>query len=249
MKLNKYFPLIAFASIIAFFSMACSTSINLNNQRVTGSGKTTTETRQVSGFDQVTLAGAGDLFIEQGDKEALTITADSNLMPYLTSEVKGNRLILGIKPNINITFDQNVIYHLTVKDIHDIQVEGSGTVQSSAIKTTDLGLGTAGSGSFLIKDLQADTLKASTGGSGKFDLTGKSSTVTVTINGSGKYDCPNLESSTASVTINGSGNANLWVKDSLTVNINGSGEVRYYGDPKVDTHIAGSGSVVKVGNK
>jgi hypothetical protein len=223
MKTNSFFPLIAFAGILALVGMACTSNINLGGPRVTSSGKTISETRTVSGFDQVTLSGAGDLYIEQGDKEALTIDADSNLMPYLTSVVKDGRLVLSIKPNINIAFSQTIVYHLTVKDIHDVQIEGSGKVQSDAIKTTDLQLGTSGSGSFLIKDLQATTLKASTGGSGKFELTGKATDIRIDINGSGKFDCPDLESTTSQVTINGSGNSNVWAKDSLTVNINGSG--------------------------
>ena len=54
---------------------------------VGGSGKVETETRQVSGFTAIDLTGTGEVTIEQGETESLTIEADDNVLPALTSKV------------------------------------------------------------------------------------------------------------------------------------------------------------------
>src|SRR3954452_19692731 len=65
---------------------------------VQGSGNLRTETRSVSGFTAVDLSEQGHLVIEQNGTEGLTITAEDNILPLLTSNVSGDRLVLGTKP-------------------------------------------------------------------------------------------------------------------------------------------------------
>jgi len=59
-----------------------------------GSGKITTQSRDVSGFDQVSLGGSGELTITQGDKDSLTIEAEDNVMRRIETEVKGDTLFI-----------------------------------------------------------------------------------------------------------------------------------------------------------
>ena len=50
-------------------------------QMVTGSGNIVTETRNVSGFTSITLAGIGNLYLTQGAAESVRIEAEDNLIP------------------------------------------------------------------------------------------------------------------------------------------------------------------------
>ncbi len=52
-----------------------------------GSGTAKTETRPVAGFTSIELAGTGDVQVKQTGTESLTVTADDNLLPLLTTEV------------------------------------------------------------------------------------------------------------------------------------------------------------------
>ena len=70
---------------------------------IKGSGKVITEPRTVSGFNAVLLKGAGALTIEENGTESLTISADDNLLPYVTAEVSGGRLTLSTKDNTSIS--------------------------------------------------------------------------------------------------------------------------------------------------
>ncbi len=236
--------------VFAFVAIAaCNFSINLNNDRVRGSGNLVTEEREVSDFDRVELNGAGELIIEQGDSEALTVETDDNLMQYIRTEVRDGRLVLEIKPSLNIMFMEKLIYRLTVKELREVQISGSGKVTMDRLETDELKIGTSGSGKFEFGDLQANSLSARTSGSGQFIIAGKVEETNVDINGSGKFNCPDLESTNTDVSISGSGEVTTWTSGKLDVNISGSGSVRYYGNPQTNQSISGSGSVKKLGDK
>ena len=102
---------------------ACSTT--------KGSGQLATAQREVSGFTKVELAGQGDLTIEQTGTESLTISAEDNLLPLLTSDVSGDTLILGTKPNTSIVTTKPITYSVTVKDLDGLAVSGSGTMSAA----------------------------------------------------------------------------------------------------------------------
>jgi hypothetical protein len=56
-----------------------------------------------TGFTKVELSGTGELRIEKTGTESLTISAEDNILPRLTSKVSGDTLILGTKPTTIVT--------------------------------------------------------------------------------------------------------------------------------------------------
>ena len=94
-----------------------------------GSGQLTTESRPVSGFTKVELSGTGELTIEKTGTESLSISAEDNLLPRLTSEVSNGTLSLGTEPNTTIVPTKPITYSVTVKDLNGLAVSGSGNIQ------------------------------------------------------------------------------------------------------------------------
>ena len=64
-----------------------------------GSRNVISETRQVSGYDRVEVSGGGTLEIVQDGTESLTVETDDNMMPYVTSEVRGRDIARGVELN------------------------------------------------------------------------------------------------------------------------------------------------------
>ena len=197
----------------------------MGGPRIRGSGTVTTESRPVQGFREVSLNGSGQLTIEQNGAESLTITADDNLMPYLTSDVTGNRLTLGTKEHTNISPTKDIVYKLSVKDLNLISVAGDGSADAKGIRTGQLRVVVAGSGSL--------------------SAAGAADEQEVTIAGSGDYRGGSVKSKFTKISIMGSGNADLDASDKLDATIMGSGDIRYTGNPTIDRHILGSGSIEK----
>ena len=63
-----------------------------------GSSIVTSESRSVSGFDEVELQGVGNLSLQQADSESLTIEAEEDVLPEIRTEVEKDRLIIGPSP-------------------------------------------------------------------------------------------------------------------------------------------------------
>jgi Putative auto-transporter adhesin, head GIN domain len=209
---------VAFAlMIVALVVTACSVT--------KGSGKVVSQTREVSGFTKVELSGSGELTIEKTGTESLTISAEDNLLPELTSEVAGGTLTLGTKPNVTITPTKPITYSLTVKDLSGLAVSGSGSAR--------------------VSNLTTNSLPTEISGSGTITASGTVNDQDVAISGSGDYQGEQLTSKTAKVQISGSGTASVLATDLLDVKISGSGTLTYSGNPQITQEISGSGKLIK----
>jgi hypothetical protein len=196
---------------------------NINVGKIIGSGNKKTEARKVSGFSEIVIENSGTLIITQTGTESLSIEADDNILPLLTSEVSGSRLVLGIKPNTSLSTNSSIKYNLTVKDLSIIENTGSAGIIAKNINTPKLAVVLSGSG-----DLK---------------ISGKADRQNLSIKGSGSYKAFELISKVADVIIKGSGDAFVDVSNSLDVKISGSGSVKYEGGATVSKKITGSGSV------
>jgi hypothetical protein len=193
---------------------------------VSGSGNVATETRQVSGFTAIDLAGSGEVTVEQGDAESLTIEADDNVLPRLTSEVSDSTLKLDKKPGITVNTPNPIRYRVTVKDLTGVTVSGSGSVKGQG--------------------LTIQTLRVDISGSGTVNLSGSAVEQDIEVSGSGRHEAAELLSQKVSADIAGSGEVTVAVSRELRVDISGSGTVTYSGDPSVvEQSVSGSGKVIK----
>lgn len=216
---------------------------------MTGSGNVITEARDVTGFNEIALSGSGTGIVTQGDEEALTIEAEDNLLPFIKSEVRGNRLMIyhenGLFARPRPT--RPIRYHITVKRLNAVQRSGSGDLEAANIATDRLEVNVSGSGTVAFAALAADRLTSSVSGSGGLRFSsGRVNTQEASISGSGQYAAGGLESSKASVMVSGSGRATVHASDALSLHISGSGLVEYAGEPRVRQAVSGSGRVQRL---
>jgi len=211
-------------------------------QTVRGSGTISTENREVSGFDHVSVSGSGELVLVQGEEESVTIEADDNLLPLIRTEVSQGGLFIGPR-NVNLHPTQTIVYRVKLKNLRGLELSGSVRAEADTIKTDRLALSITGSGKMQLARLDTGALSAHISGSGTTTASGRAERQDIHISGSGNHEAFELKSSQAKVNISGSGHASLWVTDSLSARISGSGRVGYRGDARVDSHISGSGRV------
>lgn len=227
MKTNVLY-MIAGGLIIALLS-ACGVNVGLGNAanlpRISGSGNVVNETRNVSGFDGVVVNGVGNIQIDQTGNESLTISADDNLLPYITTEARGGKLYIDFKP---VLFDKfkDLTFKITAKNFNSLDLNGAASVEG--------------------KNLAGERLAVKLSGAGSINLSGKVTEQQVTLDGLGSYNSKNLESQRATVTQNGTGSAVVNVSDKLDAKINGLGSIEYIGNPQVTKSVNGMGAVRQI---
>ena len=208
-----------------------------------GSGNVVSERRDVGDFDAVTLSGVGNLHIAQTGSESLTIEAEDNILPLLTTEVHGRRLVFGSEPRARFSPTKPIRYTLTVKDLRDIRISGAGNVEVAALGTPSLRLELSGAGNMTVTGLAADSLELTLSGAGNATCAGEARDQEARISGAGSYNAEDLTSMTASVTISGTGSAHLRVSERLDARVSGVGSITYRGNPSVRKSVSGVGRI------
>lgn len=215
-----------------------------------GSGVIHTETRSVSGFDEIDIDYPAEVVIKQGANESLAIEADDNLLPQLVFEVRDGTLHIenrehNFKKRVNPS--RIVRITITVRELREVDFSTTGTLTVNGLKGDSLNIFLSGAGDVTLNNLELDQLTASLSGAGQFTASGEVVELSLTISGFGSFDSPNLKTETADVQINGAGSATLRVEKSLDAAISGAGSVNYYGSPSVTEAISGAGKVKQVG--
>ena len=205
-----------------------------------------TETRNVADFDQVVFAVAGEVSIEQGSRETLTLEAEPAVLRKITTEVRDRRLVIGLAPG-RIETQEPIRMKLGVQALRSFESRTAGTIHIGALRSDTLALVLAGGGSIRLDRLEnARSLDVRITGAGDIAVGGgKVTAQQLLITGTGSYLAPGLASERAEVAIDGNGQVNLAASATLAVRIAGVGQVRYRGDPAVTRSIRGIGSVEK----
>ena len=125
------------------------------------------------------------------------MTAEDNLLPVLLSEVRNGRLYIGPEENTNFESHAEVIYHLHVKDLNSIEI--NGVIHANAI------------------GLDTDALDVDIRGVSHLMASGRAPLQSVFLSGVSTYEGQALAS--GEMTIDGDGviSATVQVSDSLTV--------------------------------
>ncbi|MFC1711517.1 head GIN domain-containing protein [Patescibacteria group bacterium] len=205
------------------------------------------ETRDVAGFDKVSISGSGLVMVKQSQEESLKIVADEKLMEYIITKVVNEELQISYKKDIpSSLMISGVKFYMTVKDLEKIILNGSAKLESSTLSANELELVISGSGRMTM-NLEVENLVADLNGSGKFELEGMANQQQVKVSGSGGFYGKKLEGKEGEVTLAGSGKVEINTVDKLDISISGSGSVYYLGGPVFgEVDVSGSGGVKKL---
>lgn len=232
---------IAMMVILTVFAVSCKWTVGL----VRGSGNIEKEERDVSGFDEVSFTGMGNLIITQGEEESLLVEADDNILPLIETNVFGDRLTIGYKWGYNVMPASNTKFYLNIVDINKISLSGAGKIDCESLKTDKLDFELSGAGDIDF-DIDADELVITSSGAGDLTLSGKVESQNVDISGVGRYNAENLESKDCDIKVSGAGSATVNVTEELDIDISGVGNVYYIGSPRVRQDISGLGKIKSI---
>jgi Putative auto-transporter adhesin, head GIN domain len=241
--MNKRLYIPSIILLVAMLVSGCSFQV------VGGSGKLSSETRNVSGFTGVSLAGIGSVYITQGPTESVRIEAEDNLIPYFDTSVVGSTLKIGLKEQymgISMQPTRPVKFYVTLPRIEAVTLAGSGDIFAEKIQADAFSVFLLGSGNISTNALTAKNLNIQLSGSGNINLgTVTASQVTATITGSGNLQVEALAADKISSKTAGSGNITIGGKvTDQSAEILGSGDYMASGlkSATATVRVTGSGS-------
>jgi hypothetical protein len=211
---------------------------------ITGNGITTSEGRITSNFNKVKSEGDFNVHITSGNEFQVVVNAESNIIPYIETNVNGGTLRIYIRGIHSVNNRRPMEVYVTMPNLKGVTQSGSGVITTGFFTTDNFSAVISGSGSI---ETAVETLKtdAVISGSGNLFLSGETYSADFLISGSGKIDAYHFNVSDCDARISGSGNIWVNVDRFLKASISGSGNVFYYGAPLVEKQISGSGDVIR----
>ncbi|WP_431137598.1 head GIN domain-containing protein [Psychroserpens mesophilus] len=233
-------------SILITALLFCISFGYAGDKKIKGNGTTTTTTRSTSDYDAVACAGSFDYVLVKGNEGEIILEGEENLLEYIITEVKNNKLVIKTENNVNLKPSNNKTIKITIpfQDISSVSLAGSGDLWNEDIITaTNLTVALAGSGDVVL-NIEASNTEGKVAGSGDLTLKGNTNKLEAKVAGSGDFHGFNLQSNHTDVAVSGSGDAKVVCNESLKARVAGSGDIEYRGNPKTeDTKVAGSGSI------
>ena len=239
--------LLLMSAVIAAISLLLNSCEGIYFSCLKGNGILMEEERHPGEFSGIISEGDYDVFIIIDTVHKVVIEADENLMPYIRTVVKNEKLVIdnGTRRCLRNDADEPIRIYVHTPDMFNISLEGSGVIYSDYLIYVDyLRVELTGSGIIDLRDIDAIELDVLLSGSGEIELWGLAGSGDLNIPGSGKIKAYHLEQDECSASISGSGDMYVFVYDFLDANISGSGNIFYRGNPGINVKITGSGSLI-----
>lgn len=180
-----------------------------SSDSIEGNGMPARDERMIATVPALEVNGTITVDVHVGPATSLVVEADSNLLPFIRTELRGDRLVIEKTRSFRTNNPVRVTY--TVPRLTSVRHDGSGHLS--------------------VQDLNGGPLVVEGRGSGSVLLTGRVSSLDVSQNGSGSIDATTLQSGGGNLSLNGSGRivAGRMQGERVTANLNGSGQLRVTG--------------------
>jgi len=229
--------------LLALFILLLGTSSCLDEMFIDGNGISRTETRNAEGFNQITSNGDFNVTVMPSNSYSVEITAESNLLPYISTNVDGKTLKIRTTGIHSLRQSEPIEIFITTPVLNGLSLSGSGMIESGSFMSTEFNLSVSGSGDIKTK-ISTDMVKADVSGSGTILIEGDAANTNFVISGSGKIKTYNLLQKQCQAVISGSGDMYVNTSQLIDARISGSGRVYFINHPAIHTSISGSGDVV-----
>jgi hypothetical protein len=210
---------------------------------VAGNGDPEMETREVSSFNEIKSSGDYEVEVIPGDDYLVEVTAESNLLPFIVTDVDGNVLKIRNRGTHNLHNTRPMKVYVTAPRLKGVSLSGSGFMETGSFPANNFEIVLSGSGK-IETEIYSDGLDVQISGSGEVSVSGECNHSDMFISGSGKILSYGLEQQSCHATISGSGDIFVNVEDLIDVKISGSGNLYYMNMPDVHSGISGSGKVI-----
>lgn len=195
-----------------------------NSNTVDGDGIAARDQRMIGTVNGLDVNGSFVVDVRVGPATSLVVEADSNLLPLIHTDVRGDTLNIYAERSYRSRNPVHVIY--TVPRLSDLRQNGSGRVSVQGLSGAPLTLRRNGSGAVALGG-QVASLDIESNGSGSVDAGGlQSASARLALTGSGRLEVGQVRGDYAIVNLNGSGQLHVGgAVRSLTARANGSGQL------------------------
>lgn len=209
---------------------------------VTGNNKVVTKERKTEYFAGLKVSTGIDVYLKQGNNEAISVEADENLHEYILTDVKDG--VLHIYSEVNIRYAEKKRVYVTMKEVKSIRTSSAGDVTGETPVKSDRLILSASSAGNIKLEVNAKEIDLDISSSGDITLSGEADILDAQLSSAGDLNAFNLKVREADVSASSAGDADINVSEKITARASSAGDINYQGNPKyVDAHSSSAGGV------
>ena len=217
-----------FTLVIAAFTIQAQ-----KNERIEASGNVISKEFPIKSFDELNASGVFSLQLSQGDKEAVKIEADDNLMDLFIVENEGSKLEIRMKKDVDIHGKTKMKVYVTFKTLKTMNLSMVGSTSSDEkLKFADLKMKNQSVGSVSL-DMTLQSLDLHNESVGSIKLTGSADNAIIKSNSVGSVQAGDFVVQKMDIDNSGVGSATVNAEKELKVSDSFLGKVSNKGNATV----------------
>ncbi len=233
-------------SCLLFIVALIGVSACAQNEKVISDANATI--RSVSEFHAIQIGDGIDLYLTQGNEQAVAVSANKEeYRNQIVTRVENGVLKIYFKQEggFNLTWrDRKLRTYISAKTIDEIKASGgSDIIVQGSLAATKLSLDLSG-GSDFVGELKTTELFITMSGGSDVHVKGKTANLKVEANGGSDFKGYELQADYVIIEVRGGSDAQLSVSKELYAEASGGSDIYYKGNPQIKRNSAGGGGSI-----
>lgn len=208
---------------------------------IQGSGIAQTESRQVGVFTEIEVGNAIELDVTIGPEPDLVVTADDNVLPFVKTEVSGERLrvYLNASANTNVTIKVSS----TVPELRTLSADGAArtTVTGAEGERFELELSGASRCEFTG---EVELMEVNISGASHASLVGAAKELILDGSGASHLKAAEFKADKVLAEVNGASTVDVYASEAIKAEATGASTVRFAGQPsQIEEQTSGAATI------
>ena len=209
------------------------------------------ETRSASGFHAIKVSSAIDLYLSQGDAEAVAVSAsETKYRDRIKTQVENGVLKIWFENDGDWkmwnTGNKKLKAYVSFKTLDKLVASGACDVLvDGTIKTSSLDINLSGASDFK-GAVDANTLNVDQSGASDMTITGRAATLKIQVSGASDFKGFDLATENCNARANGASDIKITVNKELNARASGASSIKYRGSGVIkELNTSGASSINK----
>lgn len=232
-----------FSLVIFVFASGCR---EIAGRRVRGSGHIITENRNETGFNNIDVSGAIDVYIRQDSTTSVKVEADDNILEYVEVNTDGSTLEIYTEGAIRLRPSHKIKVYVSNPEYKDLRVSGASSIHSeNEITSPDafhVDISGASEGTLQVN---APKVSVDLTGASNAIIKGKTKDFEGGASGASEIRGFDLLTENADVVASGASSIEIYASVKIAGHASGASSVNYKGNAQTTVEKSGASSVNK----
>ena len=229
---------------VAFLLLILSSAVAQTSKKMVVDGAA--QDRKLSGFTSINVSNAFDVYISQGNQDAVGVSAsDESATNNIKTYISGGVLYLSFNQKSWGSWKNNKLKaYITVKDLQKLTVSGACNVSFVDPIISDKLLVSISGASDIKGPVKVNSLKVGASGASNISLSGTATETDFNISGACSIKSLDLVTDNCAVVASGASSIRLTINKYLKANISGASDIRYKGTVgRFETRTSGASDI------